>query len=149
LQQALQNYVRAVVLDPAFTPARARIAMCYSQMIDYSWLPVGVSREEVQRRARATADTALHQDSSSADAWVARGYALEHASDSQQVNEIQAAYTRALALDPRHIEAHNRLGWSLHLVGDDVAASREFRHALELDPGFVAGYRGLGQIAMG
>jgi len=55
----------------------------------------------------------------------------------------KALALRALELDPQLAEAHAALGWAVQYIDFDfVAAEREFRHAIELDPHYpVARYR--------
>jgi DNA-binding transcriptional MerR regulator len=66
----------------------------------------------------------------SADGWYAIGSALEEADPSQ----ARSAYERALALDPRHADAHVNLGCLEHEAGRLEAAERHYRAALEVRP---------------
>jgi adenylate cyclase len=146
LRLALASYQRALLLDSSFSAPRARIAMCYAQMLDYGWLPAGMTRSEVVALGQAVADTAVRRDSTSADAWVALGYLAMQQDPPDRLREIQA-YERAIALDSNHLEAAMRLGFALILNGDYDAASQRLRQVLLLDQGFFTSYRALARIA--
>ena len=45
-------------------------------------------------------------------------------------------FRRVLALDPGLAEGYNSLGTALALQGQYAAALREYRRALEIDPGY-------------
>lgn len=66
-----------------------------------------------------------------ADAWFQEAFDLEAVS-SERARE---AYRRALAADPRHVEALLNLGRLLHEDGDAEAAEGLYRRALAADPG--------------
>ncbi|MBI2402260.1 MAG: tetratricopeptide repeat protein, partial [Gemmatimonadetes bacterium] len=74
----------------------------------------------------ASADSLIAQDHDSPDAWVARGYLLEQFGD-HRLTEARAAFETAISLDPRHVEAHNRLGWVFLALGRDSAALAQAR----------------------
>jgi tetratricopeptide (TPR) repeat protein len=65
-----------------------------------------------------------------ADAW------YELASDLELTDpvEARAAYEKAVALDPAHLDAHVNLGRLLHEDGDPAAAEKHYRAALSIDP---------------
>jgi TolB-like protein/Tfp pilus assembly protein PilF len=59
--------------------------------------------------------------------------------------QARAANLRALELDSMLAEAHGELAWTQFYYGwDFVAAEREFRRALELDPKWANGHGGYG-----
>ncbi|HEX7044594.1 MAG TPA: tetratricopeptide repeat protein, partial [Burkholderiales bacterium] len=62
----------------------------------------------------------------SADDWFEAGYALEQ----EDLEAAREAYTRALALDPRHTGASANLGRLLHEAGRLADAERVYRNAL-------------------
>ena len=146
MKLALANYQRALALDSDFVAARARTAMCYGQMADYTWLPKGVTKAAVAAQGLALADAAVRQDSASADAWVAIGYLVSSHSPVDARRTVEA-YQRAITLDRNHVEAHNRLAWIMLDLGEYDAAAQGWRSALGLDPGFYVAYRGLARIA--
>jgi tetratricopeptide (TPR) repeat protein len=65
-----------------------------------------------------------------AEEWFGAGVDAE----SSSVEEAVAAYERALALDPRHSDAHVNLGRILHEQGSAAAAEKHYRAAVMADP---------------
>jgi tetratricopeptide (TPR) repeat protein len=76
------------------------------------------------REARTRRD-----DDLDADAWYELGSDLE-VSDP---DEARAAYEKAVALDPAHVDAHVNLGRLLHEAGEPSAAALHYRSALKAD----------------
>lgn len=146
LNRALEGFRRALELDPAFSAARAGIAMTYAQMADYGWVPADLPLESLLAAGLASADSLIAQDHDSPDAWVARGYLLEQFGD-HRLTEARAAFETAISLDPRHVEAHNRLGWVFLALGRDSAALAQARATLNLDPTWHVPYYLLGRVA--
>jgi tetratricopeptide (TPR) repeat protein len=72
---------------------------------------------------------AKQEDDRDADAW------FELASDLEQSDaaESRAAYEKAIALDPSHVDAHVNLGRLFHDEGALEAAEKHYRAALEID----------------
>jgi tetratricopeptide (TPR) repeat protein len=77
------------------------------------------------------AEAARAADSLAADEWYDLAWELEAAS----TEEAEAAYQRALDLDPGHVDAHVNLGRLLHEQGKVAAAERHYRTAFGLRPG--------------
>jgi len=73
---------------------------------------------------------AKQEDDLDADAWYELASDLE-LSDSA---EARAAYEKAVALDPTHVDAHVNLGRLLHEDGATAAAEKHYRAALAADP---------------
>ncbi|HEX7680192.1 MAG TPA: tetratricopeptide repeat protein [Thermoanaerobaculia bacterium] len=65
-----------------------------------------------------------------ADAW----YELASDLELSDPAEARAAYEKAIALDPAHLDAHINLGRLLHEDGDAAAAEKHYRAALAVDP---------------
>src|SRR2546425_10924423 len=92
--------------------------------------------EELARKAAPVARRAFRQaqeesgDTLSAEEWFGWGCELEATS----LEEAREAYRRALALDPRHADAHVNLGRLLHESGDAAGAESHYRRALEARP---------------
>jgi len=64
------------------------------------------------------------------DGWFELGLDLEAVS----LDKARAAYARAIALDPGHIEAHLNLGRLLHESGELAGAESHYRQACAADP---------------
>ena len=78
------------------------------------------------------------EDPETINAW---GIAL---SDAGRANDAEAAFRRALALDPKNVDAYVNLG-IVRLRGNDPRGAREFfRPALALDPKAARAWNGMG-----
>jgi tetratricopeptide (TPR) repeat protein len=64
--------------------------------------------------------------------------------DQGKLDEAEAAFRKALAIDPKHADAHNGLGNVLMDRGQPDRALLAFRKALEYDPKKAAPHNGLG-----
>ncbi len=92
---------------------------------------VGELAERVAPLARRAFRRAQEEaEELSADDWYEWGCELEYTSSAEAVE----AYSRALALDPAHAEAHVNLGRLLHEEGNPAAAERHYRRALASEP---------------
>jgi len=78
----------------------------------------------------------------SASEWFELGYELEATS----LEQARDAYTRAIALDDDHADAHLNLGRLVHEAGDLNAAERHYRRALEAAPGEATAAFNLGVV---
>jgi len=133
VQRAIQEFETAVRLDPTFAPALARIALGYALFLDWGWDYPGLRPEEVLARGFGAADRALARDSTSADAWMARGFLLSFR-QPRSFAGVEDAFRRAIALDPVNAEAYHQYGMTLLWLGQDSAALAMYRRALELEP---------------
>ncbi len=131
--RAVVEYAAAQRLDPSFAAARAREAYALSVMIDWGWPYHGLDADSLLPRALAIADDAIHIDSTSPDAWLARAY-LRVLKDPIQATGALSAFERAIALDPGSAEAFHQYGQTLMSMGRFDEAERAYRHALELEP---------------
>jgi tetratricopeptide (TPR) repeat protein len=55
--------------------------------------------------------------------------------DQQAAREAMADYRHSLELNSRDAVAYHNLAWLEHLLGDDAAATRDWREATVIDPG--------------
>ena len=133
VERAISEYQAATKLDPRYVEALARLAYGYALVVYYGWSYRGLSSDSVLARGFASADSALHVDSTVADAWLARGRFLE-VLHPRTYDGVIAAYQRASALDPRNAEVLNMVGTALRELGDDSGATRAFHAALALEP---------------
>ena len=132
--RAIEEYRAALQLDPNFTAALARAAYAYALFLDWAWHVPGAPRESLLARGFVASDSALRQDSSSSDAWMAQAYLLAESGTNSALGRATAAFERAIALDPRNAEAYHQFGWLLMGLGRDSAAAEADHRALELEP---------------
>ncbi|HKC46582.1 MAG TPA: tetratricopeptide repeat protein, partial [Gemmatimonadales bacterium] len=130
---AIDQYQKAVALDSSFTAALARIGYGYALYLDWGWTYPGLPRDSILRRGFAVADQALALDSNAADVWMTRGYLLGF-SNPRTLSGVDAAFERAIALDPRNAEAYHQYGYLLLLAGRDSVAAAMLQRALALEP---------------
>jgi tetratricopeptide (TPR) repeat protein len=94
------------------------------------------SVEEIAEKTKPIALAAVREakarqeDDLDADAW----YELASDLELSDPAEARAAYEKAIALDPVHIDAHINLGRLLHEDGDLAGAETQYRAALVCDP---------------
>jgi len=131
--RAIQEYEAAVRLDPGFTEALARIAYGDGLILYWGWDYPGVARDSLLARGLAATERALRQDSTSSDAWMARGFLLTY-EYPHTYDGMRAAFQRAIALDPRNAEAHHQYAGMLAELGDDSAAVAACHRALVIEP---------------
>lgn len=97
-------------------------------------LSLGPAAGEVAERAQpvATARAASEEQGRTltADDWFDRGVDLEAVS----LPMARSAYVKAIALDPRHAEAHVNLGRLLHRARELAAAESHYRQACAASP---------------
>jgi DNA-binding winged helix-turn-helix (wHTH) protein/TolB-like protein/Flp pilus assembly protein TadD len=132
--RALAEYREAERLDSGFAAAIGRAA--YAHAIargNYYRLP-DAPIESLAVRGLIIANRALRRDSTSSDAWMARGYLLAFANPRTMDGSVQA-FQRSIALDPKNAEAHHQYGSILNWLGRSDEADREQHAALALDPG--------------
>jgi serine/threonine-protein kinase len=136
LQRAVTEYRRALDLDPSFTAARARTGFVLSLLADFGWYPAGETAHGTIVRGLAVVDSALRDDSTLADSWLARCSLLweDFGIGGNQLNQGRAACERAVAIAPRNAEIQNRLGWVLREYSDKEGATSHARLALQADP---------------
>lgn len=93
-------------------------------------------------RGLSLVDRALHQDSTSSDVWMARGFLLAFA-HPRTLDSSLDAFQRAITLDPKNAEAHHQYGQVLAWLGRLGDADRQYHQALALDPSRMMSYNDL------
>ena len=137
--RALVEYQEAERLDSGFSAAIGRAAYAYAlARANYYRLP-DAPMESLAVQGLAIADRALRHDSTSSDAWMARGFLLAFANPRVLAGSTQA-FERSIALDPKNAEAHHQYATILNWLGRHGDADRELRLALALDPGRAISY---------
>jgi TolB-like protein/Tfp pilus assembly protein PilF len=133
-RRAITEFEAAVRIDPAFAQVWARVGLAYYLFLDWGWPWPGLSAESLLSRGFVAADRALALDSTTSDAWMARGLLLTHRDPAGHAGAVPAL-ERAVQLDPRNAEAWHQLGGILMTQWRDPAAvHRAFGRALALDP---------------
>lgn len=143
VQRAMDEYAEAVRLDPTFVKAQARIGLCHALILVWGWETPGVSRDSQLTAGFSAVDRALAVDSSSADAWTARGYLLAHRYP-QTLDGVIPSLQRAVELEPTNAESWHQYGIWLSIYGrthDGIAA---MERAIALEPGRAATLDNLG-----
>jgi tetratricopeptide (TPR) repeat protein len=133
VRRAIEQYQQAVHLDSSFTGALARIGYGYGLFLDWGWAYPGLTWDSVLTRGFAAADRALALDSTATDVWMTRGYLLSFR-NPRTFDGVDAAFQRAIVLDPRNAEAYHQYGYLLLLAGRDSVAVTMFERALRLEP---------------
>jgi TolB-like protein/DNA-binding winged helix-turn-helix (wHTH) protein/Tfp pilus assembly protein PilF len=126
--RAVQEYERAIALDPAYALAWASLASSYGA----STLNGDARPLEVWPRARDAAVRAVRGNASLGEAQIAVGY-LNWLLDWDW-SAAQAALRLAVRLDPSNAAAHRSLGHTLSQSGQHTEAESEMRRTRELEP---------------
>jgi len=77
-----------------------------------------------------------------AEGWTALGYQLEAVSPAEAI----AAYSAALEMEPRHVNALLNRGRLFHESRDLTAAETDYRHAVDAEPGRALAHFNLGVV---
>ena len=128
LAEAIGDFNRAIALDPNFALAYVGLADTYILQADYSNLPL----DELLAKAQAATEKALALDDQLAEAYTSLG-GIEH--DRSNYEAAEAAYQRALELNPNYVTAYH---WYSILLSGPLGRSDEafemIQKAAELDP---------------
>lgn len=139
-RQALEQFERAVALDPQDPAAQAGLADTYSAMSDF-----GVaSPAEMRPRAMKAAQRALELDPRSAEGQEAVGR-VQFLFD-WDFAAAERSLARAVALDPDYMPAHQAMAWLKSARGQHAEAVAAARRALQLDPVNTARYTELAWV---
>jgi TolB-like protein/DNA-binding winged helix-turn-helix (wHTH) protein/Tfp pilus assembly protein PilF len=132
LAQGIESFQHAVDIDPAYAPAYAGLADCYTALGYGSYLPPRTAFEP----AKAAAVRALELDGDLADPHATLGYAKLYY-DWDFVG-AERELRLAIALSPSSVTAHDWYGVYLTAMGRFDEARAETRRAQQLDPLSVA-----------
>jgi DNA-binding winged helix-turn-helix (wHTH) protein/tetratricopeptide (TPR) repeat protein len=139
-QQALDQFQRAVALDPQDPAAHAALADTYSAMSDF-----GVATPEAMRpRAMKEARYALELEPRSAEGLAALGRAQFLFDWDFAAAERNLA--RAAELDPDYMPAQQTMAWLKSALGQHGEAIAAAERALQLDPVNTARYTELAWV---
>ena len=127
-RKSVEQFSKAVEIDPAYAPAFAGLSDVYSEMAYW-----GDARpREYMPKAREAARRALELDESLAEAHTSLGVVLDDY--DWKPAEAEREYRRAIELNPSYALAYQRLGQLLAEMGRFDEAIAVHRRALELDP---------------
>jgi tetratricopeptide (TPR) repeat protein len=134
-ERAMQDYARAITLNPNYAPAYNDLGAAYKDKGDYD-------------RAIENYTRAIGLCPGYAKAYGNRGIAYKNKGDNARAIED---YTRAIALDPRFAVAYNNRGVAYNGQGDHDRAIEDLSHAIMLNPGYAMAFynRGLAYKAKG
>ena len=129
LAEAVNDFNRAIKLDPNFALAYVGLADSYQLQEEYSGLPL----DETIAKAQAAVDRALALDDRLAEAYTSLG-GIEHSRNDYEAAE--AAYQRSLELNPNYVTTYH---WYSILLNDPLGRRRGeafelIKKAAELDP---------------
>jgi tetratricopeptide (TPR) repeat protein len=130
LRGALEQFQRAIAQDSAYAPAYAGLASVYLLWVGYAYR--GVNFYEADGRAVALADRAIALDADWAEAYAARGRAMERA--WAPAEGIALDFTRALELQPNSPDVHQWYAGFLSRQNRHDEALAETERAVALDP---------------
>ncbi len=127
VRQSIALYDSAVVRDPRFGRAHAGLALAL-QLLPYF---ESVDARSLHDRTMAAAARALAVDSTLGEAHVALAMAHQHAFEW---DAAEAAYRRAIALDPEEPDVNIQYARFLWYTGRGPEALRQFEQARRIDP---------------
>ncbi|HMB78906.1 MAG TPA: protein kinase [Vicinamibacterales bacterium] len=125
--RAIQEFKRAIAIDPQTALAYAGLADCFVIAWDNGY----VAPEEAYREAKANATRALEIDEGIAEAHASLGAVY---SFGLFWSPAEQEFRRALALNPGYATAYQWYALNLSTLGRHTEAVAEARRALELDP---------------
>lgn len=128
IRRGIEYFQEAIERDPLHAPAYAGLAQAYDTLGSYNFIPPG----EAFSLARDAVTRALELDDSLPEAHVALGGVLQ--SHLWDWSGAEAAFRRALDLDPSHAGAHHWYSDFLSAMGRPEEAVASARRAAELDP---------------
>lgn len=126
-RKAIENFERAVAIDPEYASAYAGLADAYTELLFFSF-----DSGDARTRAREAADRALRLDDGLAEAH--NSLALVKLYLDWDYTGAEAEFKRAVSLNPGNASVHMWYGWFLALMARFDDSLRELGRAKELDP---------------
>ncbi len=125
---AIENFRKALELDPGYAPAHAALADTYMLLGEQGGLP----QQEARLLAGAAIRKALELDANLAEVNTSLGtWKLHH---EWNWAESEQAFKRAIELNPGYAAAHQHYGRYLGFFGRFEEGLRQLQRARELDP---------------
>ena len=128
LWQAIDEFERAIAIDPAYAPAYGGLALVYSVIGDYS---ARLSIQEAIPLANDAAEMALALDPSLPEPYAALSSVAAY---ERRRATTRALLQRTIALRPSFATAHQWLGTATMAAGDPAAGLISLERASSLDP---------------
>lgn len=128
LNQAVDYFTQAIVLDSGYAQAYVGLADCYNLLSEFSSMP---SREAFTR-ARAAAKKAVELDDSSPEAHDALAFACFWG--FWDIATADREFRSALILNPKYVQTHHWYATYLLALGRVSESLDEIERAQELDP---------------
>ncbi len=131
IQKAIDGFVEAIELDPAYAPAYADLSSAYALALFYRY-EVGMDGYTIAARSLATAEKSLELDPNLAAGYAARGYL--GALIGRAAAAVAEDFGRAAKLQPNAASIPSWRARSLAELGQFDAAFSEAGRAVDLDP---------------
>ncbi len=128
VEEAIQAYQKAILLDPDYAEARQRLGLAYANLNRYP-----EALQEFKEVVRLQPQSAMAQGNLGA-AYLKMG----------DFPEARGAFQKAVRLRPDDPENHYRLGLALGKMKRDREALAEFAQAVKLQPDMARAHRDLG-----
>ena len=127
-RKAVEDFQRAIRLDPGYSLAFAGLADSYNLLGSYGEMPM----REAHQKAKAAAQKAVDLDDQVAEAHTSLGAII--AAYDWEWAEAEKHFLRAIDLKPRYATAHEWYSEFLSWMGQHDKAIRAARQALDIDP---------------
>lgn len=130
LFQSLEQFNKAIELDPLFAKAHAGLADAYVILGFYNYLPA----KDVMPKAREAADRAIRLDNSLCEPYCSLG--LYYASYEWKWKEAKNHFLKSIQLNPRYVQSHVWFGhyYLCWIEGKFEEGERHLNIAVELEP---------------
>ena len=125
--KAIENFQRAIAIDPTYASAHAALADSFTELSFFSF-----SVADPAPRARSAAERALKLDDGLAEAH--NSLALIKMYFDWDYAGAEAEFRRAIAINPGNATVHMWYGWFLGLMGRFDESLGELNRAREVDP---------------
>jgi serine/threonine-protein kinase len=126
-EKAIENFDRAIAIDPEYASAYAALADAYTELLFFSF-----SSSDARLKARKAADRALELDDSLAEAHNSR--ALIKLYFDWDYAAAEDEFKRAVELNPGSAAVRMWYGWYLGIMARFDEGLSELARARELDP---------------
>jgi TolB-like protein/class 3 adenylate cyclase/Tfp pilus assembly protein PilF len=130
LLQSLEQFKKAVEIDPDFAKAYGGLADAYVILGFYNFLPA----KEVMPKAREAADAAIRLDNSLCEPYCSLG--MYYASYEWKWKEAKNQFLKSIQLNPRYVQGHVWFGhyYLCWIEGKFEEGERHLNIAIELEP---------------